>query len=65
MYEPTDTMWGDYFTKPLQGRKFMDMRKMIMNEKDDETVQIGEVKECVGFCDKSRSIGVYSEKTVD
>ena len=27
-------MWGDYFTKPLQGKKFLDMRKKIMNEKD-------------------------------
>ena len=41
VYETTDTMWGDYFTKPLQGKKFMDMRRMIMNEKDEETsVQI-------------------------
>ena len=36
VYEPTDTMWGDYFTKPLQGKKFMDMRKQIMNEKDPD-----------------------------
>ena len=35
VYEPTDTMWGDYFTKPLQGKKFLDMRKRIMNEEEN------------------------------
>ena len=35
VYEPTDTMWDDYFTKPLQGKKFLLMRKKIMNEVDD------------------------------
>ena len=32
VYEPTDTMWGDYMTEPLQGAKFLQMRKKIMNE---------------------------------
>ena len=30
-YCPTDKMVGDYFTKPLQGKKFYEFRKMIMN----------------------------------
>ena len=29
---PTDDMWGDYFTKPLQGAKFIFFRRVIMNE---------------------------------
>ena len=32
VYEPTDTIWGDYMTKPLQGEKKLEMRK-VMNEK--------------------------------
>ena len=27
----TESMIADYFTKPLQGKKFMDFRKVIMN----------------------------------
>ena len=30
-YCPTESMIADYFTKPLQGKKFKDMRKIIMN----------------------------------
>ena len=30
-YCPTDSMIADYFTKPLVGKKFEDMRKIIMN----------------------------------
>ena len=30
-YCPTDKMVADYFTKPLQGKKFYEFRKMIMN----------------------------------
>ena len=29
----TETMLADYFTKPLQGKKFLEFRKRIMNEK--------------------------------
>ena len=32
-YCPTDEMVADFFTKPLQGQKFMDFRKLIMNER--------------------------------
>ena len=46
VYEPTDTMWGDYFTKPLQGKRFLGMRKRIMNEKEVSTDDVAE--ECVG-----------------
>ena len=31
-YCPTGEMIGDFFTKPLQGSKFMEMRAIIMNE---------------------------------
>ena len=31
-YCPTDEMVGDYFTKPVQGRKFLDLRRIIMGE---------------------------------
>ena len=27
----TDEMWSDYFTKPLQGKKFIKFRATIMN----------------------------------
>ena len=30
-YCPTDDMVGDYFSKPLQGKKFYKFRKLIMN----------------------------------
>lgn len=29
---PMDEMWGDYFTKPLQGAKFLILHWIIMNE---------------------------------
>ena len=29
----TDSMIADYFTKPLQGKKFLELRKIIMNER--------------------------------
>ena len=48
-----DEMWADYFTKPLQGAKFLEIRRVIMNEPggrsvlesgsyDDESSQIKE-----------------------
>ena len=33
LYCPTDEMIADYFTKPLQGKKFFEFRKTIMNIK--------------------------------
>ena len=33
-YFPTGDMVADYFTKPLQGKKFYQLRKEIMNLKD-------------------------------
>ena len=33
-YCPTGDMVADYFTKPLQGKKFYQFRKEIMNLKD-------------------------------
>ena len=35
---PTDEMVADFFTKPLQGRKFKKFRNMIMNIKDDKEI---------------------------
>ena len=29
-FRPTDKMWGDFMSKPLQGRKFVDFRRHIM-----------------------------------
>ena len=34
---PTDDMIGDYFTKPLQGAKFIKFRNLIMGIDDDHT----------------------------
>jgi len=33
-YMPTDDMWGDYMTKPLQGEKFRKFRALIMGDQD-------------------------------
>ena len=30
-YMSTEKMWADYYTKPLQGKKFIEFRKDIMN----------------------------------
>ena len=39
VYCPTDEMWADYYTKPLQGSKFTYFRDLIMNwNSHDETV---------------------------
>ena len=35
---PTDEMWADYFTKPLQGAKFLEIRRVIMNEPGGRSV---------------------------
>ena len=33
-YMPTDDMWADYMTKPLQGEKFRKFRDLIQGEQD-------------------------------
>ena len=35
VYCPTEEMLGDFFTKPLQGKKFLKFRKLIMGCRDD------------------------------
>ena len=45
-YRPTDRMHGDFHTKPLQGRKFIEMRRIIMNEKYFFCLPL-KIKECV------------------
>ena len=38
MHLGTNEMLGDYFTKPLQGSKFRDFRKLILGILDPESV---------------------------
>ena len=45
-YCPTDTMLGDYFTKPTQGRRYKWQRRKIMNLTPDPNVGS---QECVGI----------------
>ena len=33
---PSEEMIADFFTKPIQGRRFMDLRKIIMGEHDEQ-----------------------------
>jgi hypothetical protein len=33
-YLATDSMTADIMTKPLQGKKFLEMRRMLLNDKD-------------------------------
>jgi hypothetical protein len=46
-YCPTDMMWADVLTKPLQGQKFRDMRAFLQNcsrdHKDDAELQTDEL----------------------
>ena len=44
-YCPTDNMLADFFTKPLQGKKFLQFRKLIINLQD---WNLPWPKECVG-----------------
>lgn len=39
VYCPTGEMWGDFFTKPLQGKKFTYFRDLIMNHKSTEDTE--------------------------
>ena len=43
-YCPTDQMMADYFTKPLVGKKFEDMRSFVLNLASNPMAQ----QECVG-----------------
>ncbi len=56
---PTDDMWADVLTKPLQGQKFRDMRAFLQNcprDYDNDTKQnnlmnpqdVASSRECVG-----------------
>ena len=33
-YMPTDEMWADFMTKPLQGEKFRKFRSLLLGEQD-------------------------------
>ena len=44
-YFPTENMVADFFTKPLQGKKFLQFRKVITNLQDWNLLR---PKECVG-----------------
>ena len=46
-YCPTDQMMADYFTKPLVGKKFDEMRSFVLNLPSNPMGQ----QECVGICD--------------
>ena len=54
---PTDDMWADYFTKPLQGAKFLFLCQIIMNEPGVRSVlspeELQELEECLREQDKS------------
>jgi hypothetical protein len=61
---PTDGMWTDVLTKPLQGQKFRDMHAFLQNcprDYDDDTEQnklmnpqdVASSRECVGECAKN------------
>ena len=54
---PTDEMWADYFTKPLQGAKFLFLRRIIMNEPGVRSVlnpeELEELEEWVREQDES------------
>ncbi len=61
---PTDQMWADVLTKPLQGQKFRDMQVFLQNcpqgYKDDTEVaspmmpkDVASLRECVGENTKS------------
>ena len=38
-YCPTDDMWADLLTKPLQGAKFLKFRQILMNHGSNEQVE--------------------------
>ena len=56
-YCPTDDMWADFLTKPLQGKKFMKFRSILMNlEKPEEVEKIADKMEAES-CDLRNSGG--------
>ena len=63
---PTDDMWADYFTKPLQGAKFLFLRRIIMNEPGLRSVlSPEELQELEGwFREQDKSGGLNGEPAV-
>jgi hypothetical protein len=61
-YCPTADMWGDFFTKPLQGSPYKRQRAQIMNLSEDVPLPITSTSshECVGtssYADVTRHAG--------
>jgi hypothetical protein len=61
-YCPTADMWGDFFTKPLQGSPYKRQRAQIMNLSEDVPLPITSTRsqECVGissYADVARCAG--------
>jgi hypothetical protein len=61
-YCPTADMWGDFFTKPLQGSPYKRQRAQIMNLSEDVPLPITSTssQECVGtssYADVTRRAG--------
>ena len=63
---PTDDMWADYFTKPLQGTKFFFLYRIIMNEPGVRSVlspeELQELEEW--FREQDKGGGLNGEATV-
>ena len=66
VYCPTDQMKGDFYTKPLQGSKFLKFRKEVMNLPDAASaVTSGGSQECVGSLGESGSRGSNQQATTN
>ena len=58
-YCPTEDMVADFFTKPLQGKQFRKLRKIIMNIPDDVNDRL---QECVGNDEEDVQVSGESQR---